>query len=130
MYYVNYPVAVFASLGRPGPVWYPRDGVGFFWTTQTTISGTGSSRVRGLVNLLIPGMIVHSTSESHRTPTVQLVTTVITIEHPRDRSLYLVSPFYTLWHGLGSEQALAPVREPDTFAEGAWDNIRELGRIR
>ena len=27
---------------------------------------------------------------------------------------------------VGSEQALAPVREPDTFAEGAWDNIRVL----
>ena len=25
--------------------------------------------------------------------------------------------------GLGSEQALAPVREPDTFAEGAWDKL-------
>jgi hypothetical protein len=24
---------------------------------------------------------------------------------------------------LGSEQALAPVREPDTFAEGAWDKL-------
>ena len=24
---------------------------------------------------------------------------------------------------LGSEQALAPVREPDTFAEGAWDKV-------
>ena len=24
---------------------------------------------------------------------------------------------------LGSEQALAPVRIPDTFAEGAWDKV-------
>ena len=24
---------------------------------------------------------------------------------------------------LGSEQALAPVREPDTFSEGAWDKV-------
>jgi hypothetical protein len=24
---------------------------------------------------------------------------------------------------VGSEQALAPVREPDTFAEGAWDKL-------
>jgi hypothetical protein len=24
---------------------------------------------------------------------------------------------------LGSEQALAPVRLPDTFAEGAWDKV-------
>ena len=24
---------------------------------------------------------------------------------------------------IGSEQALAPVREPDTFAEGAWDKV-------
>jgi hypothetical protein len=24
---------------------------------------------------------------------------------------------------VGSEQALAPVREPDTFAEGAWDKV-------
>jgi hypothetical protein len=24
---------------------------------------------------------------------------------------------------LGSEQALAPVRSPDTFAEGAWDKV-------
>ena len=26
-------------------------------------------------------------------------------------------------HRLGSEQALAPVRLPDTFAEGAWDKV-------
>ena len=24
---------------------------------------------------------------------------------------------------IGSEQALAPVREPDTFTEGAWDKL-------
>ena len=24
---------------------------------------------------------------------------------------------------VGSEQALAPVQEPDTFAEGAWDKL-------
>jgi hypothetical protein len=32
----------------------------------------------------------------------------------------------TMWKGqggVGSEQALAPVRLPDTFAEGAWDKV-------
>jgi hypothetical protein len=28
---------------------------------------------------------------------------------------------------VGSEQALAPVREPDTFAEGAWDMTKTEG---
>jgi len=26
-------------------------------------------------------------------------------------------------HNVGSEQAFAPVRLPDTFAEGAWDKL-------
>ena len=29
---------------------------------------------------------------------------------------------------LGSEQALAPVRLPDTFAEGAWDKLTKTER--
>ena len=35
-------------------------------------------------------------------------------------------PFYCCF--LGSEQALAPVREPDTFAEGAWDKLTKTDR--
>ena len=29
---------------------------------------------------------------------------------------------------VGSEQALAPVRLPDTFAEGAWDKVPKTER--
>ena len=28
-----------------------------------------------------------------------------------------------MYENVGSEQALAPVRLPDTFAEGAWDKV-------
>ena len=31
--------------------------------------------------------------------------------------------FHVLGSALGSEQALAPVRFTDTFAEGAWDKL-------
>jgi hypothetical protein len=40
-----------------------------------------------------------------------------TIQHQRKNHLQVAVK-------LGLEQALAPVREPDTFAEGAWENLK------